>query len=66
MCPLRGEGHNVANWSQVSSLQVALLVNSVVPALAQDQIVCLGCDVLAGAQDRLVRAEFQTTIGIRN
>jgi type IV pilus assembly protein PilW len=57
---------NVGNWAQVSSIQVALLVNSVVPALPSDDTVCIGCTVFAGSQDRLIRAEFQTTIGIRN
>lgn len=56
----------VANWSQVVGIQVSLLVSSVVPALGQDDTVCLGCSVFAGSNDRLVRAEFQTTIGIRN
>jgi type IV pilus assembly protein PilW len=57
---------NVGNWSQVVSVQVALLVNSVVPALSQDDTVCLGCTVFAGSNDRLVRAEFQAIIEIRN
>lgn len=57
---------DVATWGQVVSLQIALLVNSVVPALGEDDAVCLGCVVFAGTEDRLVRAEFQTTIGLRN
>ena len=57
---------NVGNWSQVVSIQVALLVSSVVPALSADEISCLGCTVFGGFNDRLVRAEFQTRSGIRS
>lgn len=57
---------SVGNWAQVVSVQVALLVNSVNAALPQEDTVCLGCSVFAGTQDFLIRAEFQTTIGMRN
>jgi type IV pilus assembly protein PilW len=62
------DADNVGDWSQVVSIQVALLVSSVVPALSADDTVCLGCTTpeFAVYNDRLVRAEFQTTIGIRN
>ena len=56
----------VADWSQVVSLRVALLVNSIDNALTADDTICLGCIVFAGASDLLARQEFQTTIEIRN
>jgi len=62
------DADDVGDWSKVVSIQVALLVSSVVPALTADDTVCLGCTTpeFAVYNDRLVRAEFQTTIGIRN
>jgi type IV pilus assembly protein PilW len=56
----------VADWGQVVTVQAAILVNSVTDALADEGTVCLGCTVFAGTEDRRIRAEFQTTIGIRN
>lgn len=57
---------NVGDWDQVVALQVAVLVNSVTAALTSDDTVCLGCTVFNGFEDRLVRAEYQTVIGVRN
>jgi type IV pilus assembly protein PilW len=56
----------VSDWSQVISLRVALLVNSINPVLNTDDTVCLGCLVFSGTADRLIRQEFQATIEIRN
>lgn len=57
----------VSDWSQVRSLRVALLVNSIDTVLLKDDDVCLGCRVFNGTpDDRLVREEFQTTIEVRN
>lgn len=57
---------NVSSWDQVVALQVAVLVNSVTAALSSDDTVCLGCTVFSGSEDRMIRAEYQTVIGIRN
>jgi type IV pilus assembly protein PilW len=56
----------VTDWEQVVTVQIALLVNSVSNALRAAETVCLGCTVFNGSEDLLVRAEFQTTVGIRN
>ena len=58
----------VGDWSQVVSLRVALLVNSIDNVLTADDTNCLGCRVFAGTfdADRLVRQEFHTTIEVRN
>jgi type IV pilus assembly protein PilW len=60
------DADDVGNWTQVVSLQITLLVNSIEGAVSPGDMVCLGCNVFAGTQDGLIRAEFQTTIGIRN
>ena len=56
----------VSDWSQVRSLRVSLLVNSVDNALVENDTICLGCAVYSGTSDLLVREEFQTTIEVRN
>lgn len=56
----------VSDWSQVLSLRVSLLVNSVDTALLENDTICLGCVVYPGTSDLLVREEFQTTIEFRN
>jgi hypothetical protein len=61
------EANNVGGaWNEVVSIRVAILVNSVSKALIVADNVCLGCDVFNGSTDNLVRAEFQTTIDVRN
>ncbi|MBT8038760.1 MAG: hypothetical protein HKO99_02635 [Xanthomonadales bacterium] len=57
---------NVTDWSQVVSVRIAILVNSVSNALITPDTVCLGCRRFAGTADRMLRAEFQSTVGIRN
>jgi type IV pilus assembly protein PilW len=57
---------NVTNWNQVVSMRITLLVNSVDDAQRVATTICMGCVVFAGTSDRLVRAEFETTIGLRN
>ncbi len=57
---------NVADWSQVVSVRIAILANSVTNALASTDTVCLGCRRFVGTADRRLRAEFQSTVGIRN
>ena len=57
---------NVGDWAQVVSIRVAILVNSISNALVTTDNVCIGCDVFNGSTDYLVRAEFQTTIDVRN
>ncbi len=56
----------VADWDQVVTVQATILVNSVADALATEGAVCLGCTVFTAPTDRLIRGEFQTTIGVRN
>lgn len=58
--------NNVADWNEVVSMRITLLINSIAAALVDPATVCMGCVVFAGVNDRLVRAEFETTIGIRN
>lgn len=57
---------NVMNWNQVVSIRITLLINSVGEAQPAASNVCLGCVVFPGTRDRLVRGEFETTIGLRN
>jgi type IV pilus assembly protein PilW len=57
---------NVGDWSQVVTIRVAILVNSVSNALIVADNVCLGCSVFNGSTDNLIRAEFQSTIDVRN
>lgn len=57
---------DVADWNQVVTMRVALLVSSVTDALAEVDTVCLGCTVFAGSADRKMRTEFHTVIGLRN
>ena len=56
----------VADWSQVISLRIAMLMNSIDPVLPEDDTVCMGCVVFNGSMDRLVRQEFHSTVQIRN
>ena len=56
----------VGNWDRVASVQITLLVNSVVNVLRQPDNFCMGCIEFPGSTDQLLRAEFQTTIEIRN
>jgi len=42
------------------------LVNSVSRVLREPDNVCMGCVVFPGSTDRFLRAEFQTTVDIRN
>lgn len=56
----------VNNWASVVSVRVMLLVNSVFPSLGGNDTVCLGCTNFAGSNDRLIRAQYETTIQIRN
>ena len=56
----------VGDWSQVISMRIALLVNSIDPVLPEDDNVCMGCTVFNGSADRLVRQEFHSTIQVRN
>lgn len=56
----------VGNLDNIISLEITLLVNSVVNVLPATDNVCLGCVVFAGSTDQLLRAEFQTIIDIRN
>ncbi len=57
---------DVTDWSEVVSMQFALLVNSVSNALLEPDTVCMGCTFFNGTNDKMLRAEFLTTIGIRN
>ncbi len=57
---------NVTDWSQVVSVRLRILVNSVSNALGSVDTVCLGCRHFTGTADRMIRAEYQTTVGIRN
>jgi len=54
------------NWDNITSVEITLLVNSIVNVLKGPDNVCMGCVVFAGSTDRLIRAEFQTVIDIRN
>ena len=56
----------VGNLDNIISLEITLLVNSVVNVLPGADNVCLGCIVFPGSTDQLLRAEFQTIIDIRN
>lgn len=57
----------LGSWNNVVSLRVSLLVNSVTPGLPQPDTICLGCLTFTpSTADRLVRAEFTTTVGLRN
>lgn len=56
----------VGDWTQVVSVQIALLVNSVSNALLDAQTVCLGCNAFNGTSDRMIRAQYETTVGVRN
>ena len=56
----------VSDWEEVVSLRIMLLMNSVNPALVDADNICLGCVHWAGSTDRLLRAEFQTSVAIRN
>ncbi|NNK33533.1 MAG: hypothetical protein HKP02_10440 [Xanthomonadales bacterium] len=57
---------NVADWSQVVTVEISLLVSSINDPLPSIDTVCLGCTVFAGVADRKIRSEFQTVIGVRN
>ncbi|MDX1461355.1 MAG: PilW family protein [Xanthomonadales bacterium] len=57
---------DVSNWDHVASIQVTFLVNSVENAVWGQDNVCIGCSVFSGSADNLIRAEFQTTVGLRN
>ncbi len=57
---------NVADWNQVVTVEIALLVNSVTPALTSVDTVCLGCAKFSGTADHMIRAEYKTVIGVRN
>jgi type IV pilus assembly protein PilW len=57
---------NLVSWNNVVSLRVSLLVNSVMPGLPQPASVCLGCLTFNPPADRRLRAEFTTTVGLRN
>ena len=57
---------NVADWNQVVTIEIALLVNSVTPALTSVDTICLGCAMFSGTADHMIRAEYKTVIGIRN
>jgi type IV pilus assembly protein PilW len=54
------------NWDRIASVEITLLVNSVVNVLRESDNVCMGCVVFPGSTDRLIRAEFQTIVEIRN
>lgn len=54
------------DWDKVVSMRITLLVNSVLSAVISPETICLGCVEFSGTNDLLVRAEFQSTIGIRN
>jgi type IV pilus assembly protein PilW len=54
------------NWDNITSVQITLLVNSVVNVLRTPDNFCMGCVVFPGSTDQLIRAEFQTTVDIRN
>ena len=56
----------VGNWDKITSVELTLLVNSVSNALPSPDNVCIGCVVFPGSTDRRIRAEFQTTVDIRN
>ena len=56
----------VADWSLVVSAKMTLLVNSVETAFASTLNGCKSCDTFDPPDSNLVRAEFHTTVRLRN
>ena len=56
----------VSDWSQVVSVKVSMLINSVDEVFATTIHGCPSCDTFTPTADRLLRAEFHTTIRLRN
>ncbi len=57
---------DVTDWSKIVSVRVALLLNSVTPVTRVAETNCMACDLFNPAADRRTRAEFTTSVGIRN
>ena len=58
--------NNVANWSDVNSARVFLLVNSVETVFARTIHGCESCDTFNPTASTLLRGEFHTLVRIRN
>lgn len=57
---------NVTNWNQVVSAKAAVLVNSVENVFAGTLHGCESCSTFNPAVTNLLRAEFHTTVHLRN
>ncbi len=57
---------NVVDWSQVVSIRVSLLINSVEAVYATSIHGCESCSTFNPLASNLLRAEFHTTIRLRN